>query len=132
MTQPLAGTLAESYLRQRGILQAAQYPALRFHPSCYYRDLATGRTSSYPALIAAVTDRFGMITPISSDPDSIRAALGRHGWIRPGALLVACSAMPCVSAFLSLALYPSRPSAKDLKASCRSSLLCQQCRWSQH
>jgi hypothetical protein len=82
MTQPLAGTLAESYLRQRGILQAAQYPALRFHPSCYYRDLATGRTSSYPALIAAVTDRFGMITGVHRtylqrsglDPSSIGKA----------------------------------------------------------
>lgn len=82
MTQPLAGTLAESYLRQRGILQAAQYHALRFHPSCYYRDLATGRTSSYPALIAAVTDRFGMITGVHRtylqrsglDPSSIGKA----------------------------------------------------------
>ncbi|WP_162791768.1 toprim domain-containing protein (plasmid) [Agrobacterium tumefaciens] len=64
MTQPLAGTLADGYLRQRGILRAALHPALRFHPSCYYRDLVTGRTSSYPALIAAVTDRFGTITGV--------------------------------------------------------------------
>lgn len=64
MTQPLARTLADSYLRQRGILRAALHPALRFHPSCYYRDLVTGRTSSFPALIAAVTDRFGIITGV--------------------------------------------------------------------
>lgn len=64
MTEPLAGTLADGYLRQRGILRAASHPALRFHPSCYYRDLASGKTSSYPALIAAVTDLFGAITGV--------------------------------------------------------------------
>lgn len=64
MTQPLAGTLADCYLRQRGILRASMHPALRFQPSCYYRDLVTGRTSSYPALIAAVTDGFGAITGV--------------------------------------------------------------------
>ncbi len=64
MTMPLAGTLADSYLRHRGILRASLHSALRFHPSCYYRDLATGRTNSYPALIAAVTDRSGVITGV--------------------------------------------------------------------
>ncbi|WP_312940501.1 DUF7146 domain-containing protein [Agrobacterium pusense] len=64
MTQPLAGTLADSYLRGRGILRASTHAALRFHPSCYYRDLVTGRTSSYPALIAAVTDPAGAITGV--------------------------------------------------------------------
>jgi len=72
MTQPLSGTLADSYLRQRGILRASLHPALRFHPSCYYRDLVSGRTSSYPALIAAVTDQAGTITGVHRtwlDPD---------------------------------------------------------------
>lgn len=64
MSQPLAGTLADSYLRQRGILRASLHPALRYHPSCYYRDLQTGRTSSFPALIAAVTDPGGTITGV--------------------------------------------------------------------
>ncbi|GAA3102183.1 toprim domain-containing protein [Rhizobium viscosum] len=64
MTQPLSGTLADSYLRRRGILRASLHAALRFHPSCYYRDLVTGRTTSYPALIAAVTDRIGTITGV--------------------------------------------------------------------
>ncbi|MBX4898872.1 DUF7146 domain-containing protein [Rhizobium bangladeshense] len=64
MTQPLAGTLADAYLRERGILRASTHAALRFHPSCYYRDLVTGRTSSYPALIAAVTDCAGAITGV--------------------------------------------------------------------
>lgn len=72
MTQPLAGTLADNYLRQRGILRAALHPSLRFHPSCYYRDLVTGRTNSFPALIAAVTDPTGTITGVHRtwlDPD---------------------------------------------------------------
>ena len=72
MSQPLARTLADSYLRQRGILRASLHPALRYHPSCYYRDLLTGRTSSFPALIAAVTDPGGTITGVHRtwlDPD---------------------------------------------------------------
>jgi hypothetical protein len=64
MTQPLAGTLADSYLRHRGILRAASHPSLRFHPSCYYRDLVTGRARSFPALIAAVTNPVGAVTGV--------------------------------------------------------------------
>lgn len=64
MTQPIAGTLAERYLVQRAIPQAARHSSLRFHPSCYYRDLSTGHTTSYPALIAAVTDAAGTITGV--------------------------------------------------------------------
>ena len=64
MTQPLARTLADSYLRKRGILRASLHPVLRYHPSCYYRDLVTGRTRSFPALIAAVTDPGGTITGV--------------------------------------------------------------------
>lgn len=64
MTEALAGTLGDGYLRRRGILRAALHPALRFHPSCYYRDLRTGRMSSFPALIAAVTDPAGAITGV--------------------------------------------------------------------
>ncbi len=77
MTQPLAGTLADAYLRERGILRASTHPALRFHPSCYYRDLFTGRTSSYPALIAAVTDAAGAISGVHRswlDPNGVGKA----------------------------------------------------------
>ncbi|WP_064696202.1 DUF7146 domain-containing protein [Rhizobium aegyptiacum] len=72
MTQPLAETLADAYLRGRGILRASTHAALRFHPSCYYRDLVTARATSYPALIAAVTDPAGAITGVHRswlDPD---------------------------------------------------------------
>lgn len=77
MTQPLAGTLADIYLRERGILRASTHGALRFHPSCYYRDLVTARTTSFPALIAAVTDAAGAITGVHRswlDPDGIGKA----------------------------------------------------------
>ncbi|SCB61611.1 Toprim domain-containing protein [Rhizobium aethiopicum] len=88
MAQPLACTLADSYLRQRGILGGALHQALRFHPSCFYRDLVTGSTSAFPALIAAVTDPSGAITGVHRtwlDPqgkgkakvDDPRRALGR-------------------------------------------------------
>ncbi len=72
MTLPLPGTLADSYLRQRGILRASLHSALRFHPSCYYRDPVSGRTESYPALIAAVTDNAGTVAGVHRtwlDPD---------------------------------------------------------------
>ncbi|OLP62658.1 DNA primase [Xaviernesmea oryzae] len=62
MGQPIDGTLADRYLRQRGILDGARYPALRFHPACYYRDLATGQMTPLPALLAAVTDAVGQLT----------------------------------------------------------------------
>lgn len=64
MAIPLQSTLADLYLRQRGILRAAWHSSLRFHPNCYYRDLQTGRTTGLPALIAAVTDGAGVITGV--------------------------------------------------------------------
>ncbi|MDK4732051.1 toprim domain-containing protein [Rhizobium sp. CNPSo 3490] len=64
MAEPVGGSLADSYLRQRGILRAALHPALRFHPSCFYRDLVARRTRTLPALIAAVTDPSGAITGV--------------------------------------------------------------------
>jgi phage/plasmid primase-like uncharacterized protein len=62
MSQQIGGTLAERYLAGRGILLTARERALRFHPGCYYRDLATGEMQALPALIAAVTDLDGHIT----------------------------------------------------------------------
>ncbi|OWV73030.1 DNA primase [Rhizobium sp. R634] len=64
MGQPLSGTLADSYLRQRAILRGSEHASLRFHPSCYYRDLLTGDIARYPALIAAVTSPSGAITGV--------------------------------------------------------------------
>src|SRR6185312_4948150 len=38
---PLVGTLAETYLRRRGITASLDLPALRYHPACFYREHET-------------------------------------------------------------------------------------------
>jgi len=62
MSQPVSGTIAEAYLRKRGITALHGTGALRFHPRCYYRPHAGAPTATWPALIAAVTDLTGKIT----------------------------------------------------------------------
>ena len=62
MSKPIAGTLAETYLRGRGIVTAPAGDPLRFHPRCYYRPDEDSPTETWPALIAAVTDLAGTIT----------------------------------------------------------------------
>ncbi len=64
MSQPIAGTLAETYLRSRGIDAVHDTTALRFHPRCYYRPDGQAPTETWPALIAAVTDLIGTITGV--------------------------------------------------------------------
>jgi hypothetical protein len=60
--QPIQSTLAETYLRGRGITRIG--PALRFHPNAYLRD-EDGRRLAFPALLAAITDNAGEITGCS-------------------------------------------------------------------
>ncbi|QFT34115.1 hypothetical protein FIV00_26705 [Labrenzia sp. THAF82] len=62
MAQPIAGTIAEMYLRNRGITAFNETGALRFHPHCYYRPDETGPTKGLPAMIASVTDLAGRQT----------------------------------------------------------------------
>ncbi|WP_406736637.1 toprim domain-containing protein [Thioclava sp. GXIMD4215] len=62
ITDPLTGSLAETYLRQRGIADLHGTANLRFHPSCYWRSVGDGPTETWPAMIAAVTDLDGKIT----------------------------------------------------------------------
>jgi hypothetical protein len=62
MSQPISGTIAEAYLRKRGITTLHGAAALRFHPRCYYRPNVDAPTETWPALIAAVTDLAGRIT----------------------------------------------------------------------
>jgi hypothetical protein len=89
-SRPIAGTLAETYLRRRGITDLTDTDALRFHPRCFYRmdhhDLtkhehriraagydrhdssqdgtAAGGLCTFPALIADVTDLDGNLTGV--------------------------------------------------------------------
>jgi hypothetical protein len=87
MSQPIGGTIAQTYLRRRGILALHGTGNLRFHPRCYYRPDEHRPTETWPALIAAVTDLSGRITgahrtwlaPDGSDKapiDSPRKAMG--------------------------------------------------------
>jgi hypothetical protein len=62
MSQPISGTIAEAYLRKRGITALHGTGNLRFHPRCYYRPDEHSPTETWPALIAAVTDLNSNIT----------------------------------------------------------------------
>jgi hypothetical protein len=72
MSQPVSRTLAETYLRNRGITALHGTGSLRFHPRCYYRPDEHSPTETWPAMIAAVTDLSGHLT-------------GAHRtWLNPG------------------------------------------------
>jgi hypothetical protein len=62
MSQPIARTLMETYLRNRGITALHEDGALRFHPRCYYRPDEDAPTETWPAMIARVTDLDGRMT----------------------------------------------------------------------
>ena len=62
MAQPISGTIAETYLRGRGITALHGTGSLRFHPRCYYRPDPYSLTETWPAMVAAVTDLDGKIT----------------------------------------------------------------------
>ena len=87
LTQPLRGTIAEAYLRHRGIEHVDDCNSVRFHPRCYYRPGradASNCRKAWPALIAAVTDENGAITGIHrtwldpSGPDKAPIATPRR------------------------------------------------------
>lgn len=61
MSRPIASTLAEAYLRHRGITVFLETSELRFHPRCYYRPDRHAPTQTFPALIAAITGASGDI-----------------------------------------------------------------------
>jgi phage/plasmid primase-like uncharacterized protein len=88
MSRPLVGTLAETYLRNRGITALHDAGSLRFHPLCYYRASGDAEPETRPAMIAAITDLAGAITGVQRtwlDPsghgkapvDTPRRAMGR-------------------------------------------------------
>lgn len=61
-SQPILGTLVETFLRHRCIDGLHDVAALRFHPRCYYRADDKAPRQNWPAMIAAVTDHIGAIT----------------------------------------------------------------------
>ncbi len=64
MSRSIWGTLAEAYLRNRGITDLRRTSSLRFHARCYYRPNDFGPTETWPAMIAAVTDNDGEIVGV--------------------------------------------------------------------
>jgi hypothetical protein len=64
ISRPIAGTIAEAYLRHRGITAVRDLTALRFHSNCFYRAHDAAPHEARPALIAAVTDLRDRITGV--------------------------------------------------------------------
>jgi Toprim domain len=114
-SRPIAGTIAEAYLRNRGITAFHETAALRFHPRCYYRPDADAPTEVWPALVAAVTNLAGTITgahrtwldPSGDDKapvDTPRRAMGNllgHG-VRFGIAIDVMAAGEGIETMLSL------------------------------
>lgn len=140
MSTPIAGTLAETYLRSRGVTDLQNCSALRFHPRCWYRggpdDPRDGARDAWPALIAAVTKLDRTITGVQRtwlDPSGLakapvstpRRALGRllGAGVRfghPDQILMACEG---IETMLSLkAVMPTTPMIAALSAGCLAAL----------
>jgi len=134
MAYPLAGTVAETYLRNRGIAITSDLRALRFHPRCFYRTTneVTGANcyEVWPALLATVTDLNGKVTGLQRtwlDPSgrdkapvpSPRRALGEiagHG-VRFGTADDVMAAGEGVETVLSVrTILPAMPMAAALSA----------------
>ena len=137
MSRPIAGTLAETYLRGRGIVTMAAGDPLRFHPRCYYRPDEDSPTETWPALIAAVTDLGGRITGAhrtwldrsgqdKAPIDSPRRAMGHllgHG-VRFGVVDDVMAAGEGIETMLSLrTILPSLPMVAALSANHLAALL---------
>jgi hypothetical protein len=137
MSQLISGTVAEAYLRKRGITALHAGGALRFHPRCYYRTDADAPTETWPALIAAVTDLNGRITgahrtwldPSGRDKapiDTPRRAMGHllgHG-VRFGVATDVMAAGEGIETMLSLrGIMPSLPMIAALSANHLAAIL---------
>lgn len=130
MAQPIRGTLAESYLRRRGITALHDVGALRFHPRCFYRAHDDAPRETWPALLAAVTALDGTITgvhrtwlardgagkaPVATPRRAIGRLLG-HG-VRFGAVQDVLAAGEGLETMLSLrCVLPGMPMIAALSA----------------
>jgi hypothetical protein len=134
---PIGGTIAEAYLRHRGICISSDCAALRFHPNCFYRDGEPGRFERWPALLAIVTDLAGATTgvhrtylvrdggtkaPVATPRRSLGAILGHGAWFgRAGDIMAAGEGVETV---LSLkCVLPTMPMVAALSASNLAAML---------
>lgn len=74
---PIQDTLAETYLRKRGIVVDAGLLSLRFYPRCYWVSADGNTRQTLPAMLAAVTNNEGTITGLQ------RTWLSRDGGKAP-------------------------------------------------
>ena len=132
-SKPILGTVAETYLRERGVTDFRHCTALRFHPRCFYRHDAPadpGARDDWPAIIAAITDLDGYMTGAHRtwlDPSgrmkaqvaTPRRAMGHllGNAVRFGAALDVMAAGEGIETMLSLrSILPTLPSAAALSA----------------
>ncbi len=97
MSRPITGTVAEAYLRKRGITALHGARSLRFHPRCYYRPDEHSPTETWPAMIASVTDLAGRITGAHRtwlSPDGVRQGADRHAEAGNGRPSRPCGPVP--------------------------------------
>jgi Toprim domain len=76
--RPIAGTLAETYLKSRSVPGPFDDLPLRFHPALPWRPHAEAPFARHPALVAAVTDEHGRLTGVHRtwlDPDGVKARI---------------------------------------------------------
>ncbi|MGO9545200.1 MAG: toprim domain-containing protein, partial [Rhodomicrobium sp.] len=137
LSRPVPGTLAETYLRARGITARLSWPCLRFHPACYYRPDGEAPRQSWPALLGIVTDAAGNLTGLQrtylaldgsgkaplADP---RRAMGhllanavRFG--KPADIMAAGEGIETMLSLLSL--FPALPMAAGLSAAHLAAIL---------
>ena len=129
-SRPVPHTLAETYLRGRAITANLYLPALRFHPTCYYRPDDGGPRQSWPALLGVVTDVDGNLTGLQRtwlardgggkaplpDPRRAMGQLFGHA-VRFGAPKDIMAAGEGIETVLSLlSLFPALPMAAALSA----------------
>jgi hypothetical protein len=137
ISRPIPGTVAETYLRTRGITVLHATGALRFHPRCYYRPDRHSPTETWPAMIAAVTALDGTITGVHRtwlDPsgagkasiDTPRRAMGHllGNAVRFGSADDVITAGEGIETMLSLRMVlPTMPMAAALSAAHLAAIL---------
>lgn len=137
ISQPIVGTVVETYLHRRGIAAVHDAGALRFHPRCYYRANEHAPTEAWPAMIARVSDLKGHLTglhrtwidpvgrnkaPVETPRRAMGALLGHAVWFgAPDELLAAGEG---IETMLSLRYaLPAMPMAAALSANHLAALL---------
>jgi len=137
ISQSIAGTLAETYLRSRGTTDLRNVGSLRFHPRCYYRADDETPTETWPALIASVRDLDGTLTgvhrtwldpttrdkaPVATQRKAMGDLLGHA--VRFGTALDTMAAGEGIETMLSLKqVMPDLPAAAALSANHLAALL---------